>query len=71
MTMTQTEAADLKAQIERAAPEVTAELREYAPGWVVEVKNPRTGETFGVVSPDDWRTRLLTMEGVPGSADHG
>lgn len=71
MTMTQAEAAQLKAQIERAAPEVTAELREYAPGWVVEVTNPRTGEQFGVVSPDDWRTRLAVLEGVPGSADRG
>lgn len=71
MTMTQAEAAELKAQIERVAPEVTAELHEYAPGWVVEVMNPRTGEKFGVVSPADWRTRLDTMEGVPGSADRG
>jgi hypothetical protein len=31
---------------------------------VVTVTNPRTNESFGIVSPTDWQERLNTMQSL-------
>lgn len=64
MSMNRDEAAQLARAIEQRFPELRYELREAAGVWVIEVRNPRTGENFGIVSPTDWQDRLLTMEGL-------
>lgn len=63
-SMTQPEAAQVKQQIEQDHPELACELREYAGVWTVQVRNPRTRESISVVSEDDWRGRLSTLEGM-------
>ncbi|HEX6292377.1 MAG TPA: hypothetical protein VFZ66_24535 [Herpetosiphonaceae bacterium] len=64
MVMTYDEANRLKEQIEREHPEVTCEVQQYEHAWQVLVRNPRTNEQFGIVSPTDWQDRLNTMEGI-------
>lgn len=64
MSMTRDEAARLMEQIERDHPQVRCELQEYAGTWQVMVRNPRTNEAFGIVSPHGWQDRLANMEGV-------
>jgi hypothetical protein len=77
MSMTHDEASRLMEQIARDHPQVRCELQEYAGVWQVIVRNPRTNEEFGIVSPRHWEDRLLNMEGVQppragqsGGSDH-
>lgn len=69
MSMTQDEAARLQQQIEQQYPQVDTELKQYANVWTILVRNPRTGEHFGIVSASDWQERLNTMLGGGYSAD--
>ena len=71
MIMTYDEATQLKTQIEQTHAGITCDLRQYEQAWVVIVTNPRTNESFGVVSPTDWQERLDMMQGMQGSADAG
>jgi len=64
MAMSQDEAIQLKEQIARDHPELSYDVRQYESAWVVLVTNPRTNESFGVVSPTDWQDRLNTMQGL-------
>ena len=64
MTMTHDEAEQLKAHIERTQPGMTCEVRQYDSTWQVIVTNPRTNESFGVVSATDWQNRLNNMQGA-------
>lgn len=64
MSMSHDEASRLHEQIARDHPELRCELREYESAWVVMVTNPRTNESFGIVSATDWQDRLNTMQGL-------
>ena len=66
MAMTHDEAMRLQEQITADHPQLTCDLRQYEGTWVVMVKNPRTNESFGIVSLTDWQERLNMMEGVQG-----
>lgn len=60
MAMTHDEATSLKEQIVRDHPELSCDVREYEQ----IVTNPRTNESFGIVSPTDWQERLAMMQGM-------
>jgi hypothetical protein len=64
MSMNHDEARSLSEQIARNHPELTVDLREYAGVWTVLVKNPRSNESFGIVSPSDWQERLAMLQGM-------
>jgi len=64
MIMSHDEATHLKEQIARDHPELACDVQQYERAWVVTVTNPRTNESFGIVSPTDWQDRLNTMQGV-------
>lgn len=64
MAMTQDEAISLKEQIARDHPELAFDVREYEQVWTVIVTNPRTNESFGIVSQTDWQERLAMMQGM-------
>jgi hypothetical protein len=58
------EAAILKQQIERQYPHYQIELRHYVPdtGWVLIIKNTRTGKEFGVRTLQDWTDHVASLE---------
>jgi hypothetical protein len=64
MTMNHDEAIQLQEQIARDHPELRCNIGQYESAWVVTVTNPRTNESFGIVSPTDWQDRLNTMQGL-------
>lgn len=64
MALTHDEASGLKEQIVRDHPELSCDVREYEQVWTVIVTNPRTNESFGIVSPTDWQERLAMMQGM-------
>jgi hypothetical protein len=66
--MDRAQAMQVKNRIEREYPGYSCELRQYdnVPGWIVLVKNTRTGEEFGVSDPDTWQERLGNMQGLQG-----
>lgn len=64
MAMSYDEANRLKEQIARDHPDLAFDVREYEQVWTVMVTNPRTNESFGIVSPTDWQERLAMMQGM-------
>lgn len=69
MSMTHDEALRLEQQIAQQYPQVETELKQYADVWTILVRNPRTGEHFGIVSATEWQDQMDNLVGVEPSAD--